>query len=493
MEAIVTLTPEVADDPLAALARPPEGAAVVEIRADLLADLDLRAAVAACPLPVLVTCRSEAEGGSGPRDPAARAAVLGSARDSGAALVDVEFARDREAAQRLGIAPEQTVLSWHDCDGTPEDLAVTAAAMLATPAGHVKIVPTAHRLAEVEAVLRLFTVAGRSTRRLITFAMGAVGMHTRIIGPLLGSPVTFAAWREDALAAPGQLPIESMIAIAGHLAAPPQRLFGVVGHDVTSSLSPVMHAAGYRELDLPYLFVPVNVPDAEDLRLLFTPAGETLFDRVGLSAAGWAVTTPFKDAAAAVATLRAPRVERCRAANTLVLRAASLAADTTDADGVVGSLMAAGVDPEGLTAVVQGTGGAGRAAAVGLHLAGATVHLRGRDDEHAAHTARAIGVSPLATGDPIPDGAVLVNATPLGSNPYDESPFTTGQVVRAAAVVDMVYAENPTTLEATAGDAGVTCIDGRSVLAHQGFAQFAAFTTRLPPKEAMLAAVQRPR
>ncbi len=493
MEPIVTLTPEVADDPLAALASPPEGASVVEIRADLLPDLDLRTAVAACPLPVLITYRSETEGGSGAVDPETRAAILASARDSGAALIDVEFARDREAAQRLGIAPEQMVMSWHDPAGTPHDLLELATAMAASSAGHLKIVPTANRLADVEAVLSLFPAAGRNRRRIIAFAMGVVGMPTRIIGPLLGSPITFAAWRENAAAAPGQMPLARMTAIAGHLEAPPQRLFGIVGRDVTSSLSPVMHAAGFRELDLPYLFIPVSVPDIEELPLLFAPAGETLFDRVGLPASGWAVTTPYKDAAAAAATLRAPRVERCGSSNTLVLRASMLAADTTDADGVVSSLMAAGVDPEGRAAVVQGTGGAGRAAAVGLHLAGAEAAIRGRDDGHTAKVAGAIGVKPARSCGPVPEDAILVNATPLGSDPDGESPFPADEVARAAAVVDMVYADQPTPLELVAQDAGVTFVDGRGMLAHQGFAQFAAFTTRLPPKAAMLAAVQRTR
>ena len=161
MEPIVTLTPEVAADPFTALASPPEGASIVEIRADLFPDLDLQIAVAACPVPVLITCRSEAEGGSGAVDPETRAAILASARDSGAALIDVEFARDRAAAQKLGIAPEQTVLSWHDPTGTPQNLQDLTEAMLATSASQVKIVPTANRLADVEAVLGLYPAAGR--------------------------------------------------------------------------------------------------------------------------------------------------------------------------------------------------------------------------------------------------------------------------------------------------------------------------------------------
>ena len=77
-----------------AIARPPEGASIVELRADLFPGIDLGAAIRACPLPVLVTLRSSAEGGRGPTDSGERRVVLEAAREAGAALVDLEHERD---------------------------------------------------------------------------------------------------------------------------------------------------------------------------------------------------------------------------------------------------------------------------------------------------------------------------------------------------------------------------------------------------------------
>jgi 3-dehydroquinate dehydratase/shikimate dehydrogenase len=486
MEIIVTLTPEAAEDPLAALGRPPEGAALVELRVDLFPGLDLRAAVAACPLPVLVTLRSAAEGGHGPNESAERQQLLAAARDAGAALIDLELDRDLDALRTLGIAPEQMVLSWHDPSGTPRNLERVATVMMATPAAFVKVVPTAGGLADLAAVLGLYERERPERRRLIAFAMGPVGVPTRLLAPLLGAPVAFAAWADGAAAAAGQLTAGRLRAIAGHLSGPPQRLFGVVRADATRSLSPVMHGAGFATLGLPYLMVPVGVPDPAELDLVFRPAGETLFDRAGLPVGGWAVSTPYKDRAAAAATVAAPRVKRCGAANTLVLRPGAVLADTTDPDGVVGALTAAGHQVAGRTALVQGTGGAGRAVAVGLDLAGAEVRLRGRDDGRTREAAAAIGVGWLAPGEAPRPGSILVNATPLGSSADDPLPFTEAEVESAAAVVDMVYGSRPPALAEIAGS---RYIDGRAVLACQGFAQFAAFTGQLPPKDAMLAAL----
>lgn len=494
MNWIVTLTPEVADDPFTALASPPDGASVVELRLDLFPGIDLRAAISACPLPVLATLRSTAEGGRGPDDPEARAEILGAARDAGATLIDLEHVRDSRLVAELGLGPEQVVLSWHDPEGTPADLEAVAAGLLESRTRIVKIVPTAHSLADLERVLGLhqrFNQRRSHKRRLITFAMGTVGIASRYLAPLLGPPMSFAAWRDGAAAAPGQLTVDRLEAVVGHLEGRPRRLFGVVGRDVSHSLSPALHNAGYRALGLPDLFLPVSVPDESELIEVFTFLGDTLFDRVGLAARGWAVTTPYKDIAADAAEMAAPRVRRAEAANTLVLREAGMAADNTDADGIVGSLVSLGIDARGRTAVVQGTGGAARGAAVGLHLAGAEVFLRGRDADRTREFAEVLEIGALDPGAMPHEAEILVNATPLGSNPDDPSPFADGEVDGAAAVVDMVYTDGETPLAVLARAAGVPTADGRTVLAHQAFAQFAAFTTQLPPKEAMLKAIGR--
>jgi shikimate dehydrogenase/3-dehydroquinate dehydratase type I len=489
VEYIASLTPAAGVGPLEAVQNPPDGASLVEVRADLFGDLDLGEIVSASPLPVLVTLRSAAEGGRGPVDPGRREVALRRAHEAGAAVIDLEFNRDLPLLTSLGLSPEQVVLSWHHPTETPTDLARVADSMLATPARLVKVVPTACRLADLEKTLRLYTAASRRSHRLMAYAMGTVGIASRYLAPLLGAPVAFAAWTGSAPAAPGQLTVSQLERVIGHLQGPPQRLYGVVGGDVSTSLSPTLHAAGYGKEQLPFLFLPVSVPSEEDLGELFAPQGSTLFDRVGLMAAGWAVTAPHKRAAARAATLAAPRVRRAGAANTLILRPQQVVAENTDADGVVGSLRSRGIDPSGRRALVQGTGGAARGAAVGLDLAGATVSLRGRDSERTRSVADEIGVDWCAA-DQTPDGAeLLLNATPLGTGADDPNPFSPGEVNEAKVVLDMLYADHPTRLAERAAAAGVPLIDGREMLLHQGYAQFAAFTGRLPPKDAMRAAL----
>jgi 3-dehydroquinate dehydratase/shikimate dehydrogenase len=494
MDWIVSLTPEVAPDPLLTIASPPEKASIVELRLDRFPGIDVAAAVGACPLPLLATLRSQAEGGDGPTDPDLRSATLTTAREAGAALIDLEFERDASLADTLGLAPEQKVVSWHNPSETPANLEEIAGKMLAFSARWVKLVPFARRLEDLVRVLELharFNTGRRHERRLLAFAMGGTGLASRHLAQILGPPLGFAAWSEDAPAAPGQISIEATEAVIGHLEGPPQRLYGVVGADVSSSLSPALHAAGYRGLGLPYLLLPISVPDADELNELFGPRGSTPFDRIGLEVCGWAVTTPYKAHAAAAADFHAPRVLRAGAANTLILGEHQVIAENTDADGVVGSLVSAGIDPNGELAIVQGTGGAARGVAVGLHLAGADVVIRGRSADRTQSTAEAIETGWCKPEEDAPEGALLVNATPVGRDPEEVGPFSNAEISGAGAVVDMVYASHTTGLISRARDLGVPTVDGREVLLHQGVAQFAAFTQRVPPKEPMRDALRR--
>jgi 3-dehydroquinate dehydratase type I len=493
MNTIVTFTPEVAAgrDPLAVLADPPADASMVEVRLDLFPGLDPSAAVRACPLPTLLTVRSTAEGGAGPDEPAARREMLGRARDAGAAMIDLEVDRDVDGLQALGLPREQVVLSWHDPHGTPDDLAERARRMAALPVQFVKLVPmvrTNHDLGVVLSTLCATNPQTPGKRRALVFGMGPVGTASRYLGPLFGPPVMFCAWSAQHPAAAGQLTTAHLLAAIGHLQGPPRALDVVIGADVSRSLSPALHGAGHRVAGHWEVLLPLSVNDPDEAEALLSGERPTPFSGIGLEVRGWAVTTPYKRLAARVADVTAPRVLRAGAANTLFRRGARLIAENTDADGVVGGLTSVGIDAQGMSALVAGTGGAACGAAVGLDQAGAEVFLRGRDADATRMVAENLGVASCDPEDRA-GAEILVNATPLGARADDPLPFTEDEVIMASAVVDMVYREGPTPLETLCGEAGVPFVSGRRMLAHQGMAQFSAFTQTPPPRRAMLAAV----
>ena len=122
---------------------------LVELRLDTLADPDPAGALQGRTGPVIVTCRPTWEGGHFAGSEEARLRLLKQAWDLGAEFVDVEWAS-------LGDAPwahgERLVLSSHDFQGVPFDMAARYAAMHAAEPGVVKLAVTAARLTDTLAL-----------------------------------------------------------------------------------------------------------------------------------------------------------------------------------------------------------------------------------------------------------------------------------------------------------------------------------------------------
>ncbi len=491
MEIVATYVPRPGRDPREELALPPAGATMVELRVDLLGDgADWRSLLTATPLPAILTLRSSAEGGAGPTDAAARRAFFAAAASSRAAFVDLEGARDG-ALLGTTVPAERAIVSLHFPGGVPADLEDQAAALFAGGGRFVKIVPAVRDLDDCAAVLRLATgcEAGRpAVRRGIVFGSGTAGRASRLLGPLLGAPVAYTAWERERAAAPGQYTPAEFLALAGHLSGRPRRLFAVLGREVGGSLSPFLHAAAYRALGLPNLFVSLDVARKEELDALLRPMGEGTLDRLGLSVGGYAVTMPWKGEAARHCTVLAPRAQRAGVANTVLPRPRQLLGDCTDMDGITRVLLEGGVALPGATVAVLGSGGSARAAVVALLAAGASPLVVARDPAKAGELVRQVGgeaVGPEATAAAV----AVINATPAGAG-GEPSPLLEGLALPPGSLaVDLVYGEPPTFLASLARQRGWTYVDGREVLLYQGVSQFAAMCSVAPPVRAMAEAL----
>ncbi|MEA1305607.1 type I 3-dehydroquinate dehydratase [Actinomyces oris] len=182
--------------------------------------------------PVLLTCRTAAEGGRAHLDDAAYGALLRSVLDGLAdwaperrpAAIDVEVQHGClrqvcEQAHGLGIG---VVASFHDFEATPSDevLEEVLARMACQGADLAKIAvwPTG-----ADDVARLLGVCARATAGagergglgvpVAAMSMGALGAVSRV-APAFGSALTFAVVPDEQglarASAPGQLPIQDV-------------------------------------------------------------------------------------------------------------------------------------------------------------------------------------------------------------------------------------------------------------------------------------------
>jgi 3-dehydroquinate dehydratase/shikimate dehydrogenase len=455
-----------------------------EVRADFVRDLDLSALVRARVKPILLTCRTEKEGGRFPAaEEPARRAILGEAVRLGFDLVDVEARADFDDVARAK-AGRGLVLSWHDFEGTPSDLEALYRRMAEAGADIVKIAVTARSVEDLGRLLGFAETHARAREEkrppLVALAMGPLGVASRVLGGRYGAPFTFAAPRAGREAAPGQLPARALAeSYRVRSIGPGTRVYGLLGVDVLRSVSPAIHNRAFAVRGLDAVYVPL----AADSVGAFAKALPAL----GLS--GFSVTRPYKPEIIPCLAACEPEAARAGSVNTVVVRDGRLHGSSTDGDGVLVPLRRR-ADVPGSRIAIVGAGGAARAAAFAFERAGAHVTLLARRREQAAEAAASTG----ADHAPLEDvGAlrwdVLVNATPLGSGAHPGRMPVPAEALRPATVVfDMVYEPRETPLLRAARARGCRTIDGLEMLVAQAVGQFEAWTGVPAPEEAMLEA-----
>jgi shikimate dehydrogenase len=264
------------------------------------------------------------------------------------------------------------------------------------------------------------------------------------------------------------------------------RLLAVVGDPVAHSLSPRLHNAALTALGLDAVYVALRV----------RPEGLAPLVRALVAAgAGLNVTVPHKRAVVALLDEVPGVVRRTGACNAVWGWTGGLAGDNTDVDAVRQEATRLVGARDVRRALVIGTGGSARAAAVALAdgWPGCVVEVLSRDARRARDfVAWAEGAGVAA--EPADGGAVelVVNATPLGLSAADPLPLDEPGLRRRGtpAVLDLVYVRQRTRLVRAARAAGLAAEDGRGVLVAQGAASFRRFLGVEPPLEVMRAAVE---
>jgi shikimate dehydrogenase len=258
---------------------------------------------------------------------------------------------------------------------------------------------------------------------------------------------------------------------------------GVCGWPVAHSRSPAIQEAALRAAGL------------EDWSYLKLPLPPELFAETvrALPAAGFRgvnVTIPHKEAALALADEVSAATREIGAANTLTFEDGAIAADNTDAPGLIEAMRGV-CDPAGRSALVLGAGGAARAAVWALVRAGADVTVWNRTAERAVALAAAFG----ARATTAPEAAeIVLNCTSVGLDPnidpFKAIPLKADTFEAGSCVIDMVYGPRETRLLGAAKSRGARVIDGLEILIAQGAASFERWTGRTADRQAMREAVR---
>jgi shikimate dehydrogenase len=286
--------------------------------------------------------------------------------------------------------------------------------------------------------------------------------------------------------------------MAGHLdIGGSTRIVALLGDPVAHTLSPALHNAAFAALGLDWVYVALRVAPAE--------LGAALAGVRALGLAGANVTVPHKQTVCAFLDELVDDAATTGAANTIVRSGDRLIGHNTDVEGfrlALRSVVAEGVAGRG--ALVLGSGGAARAAALALareRIGRLTVWARSpRRAAEVAAVAAGQDSPPQAEGRALSDltaadveaADLLVNATTLGMEGAGKVPAVLVDNVRVDQIVyDVVYGRRPTALVAAACSRGARTVDGARMLVEQAAVAFGLWTGRQAPRRVMLDVIER--
>ena len=181
-----------------------------EVRIDLIGD-GWRELVGKLEKPWLGCNRRVAEGGAWNGDEASRVEQLIFAAGLGADIIDIELQTENLGKVLSMIKGRaECLLSYHNLQQTPplNDLKEIVQEQLEAGADICKVVTTAECFADNMAVLQL--ASGFPHKRVVSFAMGPLGVTSRVLCPFTGAEFTYASVAPGRGSAPGQITVREL-------------------------------------------------------------------------------------------------------------------------------------------------------------------------------------------------------------------------------------------------------------------------------------------
>jgi shikimate dehydrogenase len=274
-----------------------------------------------------------------------------------------------------------------------------------------------------------------------------------------------------------------------------ESLIFLVGHPLSHSLSPSMHAGVIARRKLPLRYVPFDLsPGVLPDFFRVVRAGNFL---------GGNITIPYKEEAAALADGMSEAVRACGAANVLRIRSGRIHADNTDGRGLLAAIAEAGWGKRFPRVVLLGAGGSARG--IGYELARTGTRdlvILNRTPSRARAVAdllaRRFSRLTVSAGKLESRGMsrefsgadLVVQCTSLGLT-ADWTSFPVEALKKGSRFVDIVYQQGGTSLVRALRGRGVLAMDGLPMLAHQAALSFAAWTGIEVSGEEFLALARR--
>ncbi|MES3005320.1 MAG: shikimate dehydrogenase [Patescibacteria group bacterium] len=252
--------------------------------------------------------------------------------------------------------------------------------------------------------------------------------------------------------------------------------YGLLAHPTKYSLSPKMWNAAFESLGMDCVYETADVLP-ENLN--------TELQELKTNFSGLSVSMPYKETIIPLLDSISEDAAKIKAVNTVKIENGQAHGFNTDWIGVHQAL---GQIPElsQKTVLINGTGGATRAAIFALNKFGIIPFVHGRSKEKVEILAADFKIK-TADSLSIPNINIFINGTSIGLEKDEKYPIEDAVLKNFEWVFDVVYGE--TELLRRAKSFEVKTINGFEMVLYQGFEQFRILTGVEAPKEVMRTAI----
>ena len=251
--------------------------------------------------------------------------------------------------------------------------------------------------------------------------------------------------------------------------------YGIIGYPVEHSLSPLMHNAAFKELQVKavYKLFPLQ---AQELEPFFKELRKKSSNIFGLN-----VTVPYKESVIAHLDSISPFAKKAMSVNTIVIEEdRKLRGYNTDGPGFLAHLVELKFNTRGKRIAILGAGGTTRAILASLCLIPEkpeSIRIYNRTEEKAQQLVNDLSahmdVSHIKIVPTVDDLNIelcdlLINTTSVGLNAPNDTIIDRDLLHQDMLVYDVVYEPRETMLLKLAREKGATTANGLGLLFYQG-------------------------
>ena len=258
----------------------------------------------------------------------------------------------------------------------------------------------------------------------------------------------------------------------------------VIGSPISHTLSPPIHNSAFQKSSLAHRYFAMEVEKNELSEFL------TLFRKI--DALGANLTIPLKEAVTGEITNHTESVNQLGAANTLFWDGSELVLDNTDVYGFSELIRPWKDEISEVPVCMMGAGGAAKACLYALgNLSVPRVYLWNRTYERAVRLRERFSyldievVSRDQLEQGVFEGSVVINATSLGLEETDPSPFPTEAIREHMIGVDLIY-HHETRFMSAFSRRGKESAGGLTMLVCQAAKAWEHWTGVEPPVDEMM-------